>query len=108
MALSEAAEPVFLRSSPSVWMICNFPIIALSSFVDIASIADSADFDRCDRLDKNHAPVADPQPGARPPCEPFDIARSTDTGTPELRRLCPLFAGRTQEGRKHTGLGRTW
>jgi hypothetical protein len=48
-------------------MICNFPIIALSSFVDIASIADSADFDRCDRLDKNHAPVADPQLGARPP-----------------------------------------
>jgi hypothetical protein len=25
-----------------------------------------------------------------------------------LRRLCPLFADRTQEGRKHTGLGRTW
>ena len=36
------------------------------------------------------------------------FARSTDTGTPELLRLCPLFADRTQEGHKHTGLGRTW
>jgi hypothetical protein len=33
------------------------------------------------------------------------IERSQDA---ELRRLCPLFADRTQEGDKQTGLGRTW
>src|SRR5206468_798719 len=28
--------------------------------------------------------------------------------TQELRRLCPLFAERAQEGGKQAGLGRTW
>ena len=36
------------------------------------------------------------------------VARSTESGTRELRRLSPLFAERAQEGGKQTGLGRTW
>jgi hypothetical protein len=36
----------------------DFPIIAISSFVNVPSMADSADFDSCRRLDKNHTPVA--------------------------------------------------
>jgi hypothetical protein len=57
------------RSSPLVWMICDFPI-ALSSFVDVPSMANSADFDSRGRLDQDHAPVADPQPGAWQPTRP--------------------------------------
>jgi hypothetical protein len=60
-----------------VWIICDFPIIALPSFVNVPSIADSADFDSCARLDKNHAPVTDPQPGAWPPCQTLDVTRSS-------------------------------
>jgi hypothetical protein len=36
------------------------------------------------------------------------VAKSTEAGTQELRRLCRLFADRAQEGDKQTGLGRTW
>jgi hypothetical protein len=36
------------------------------------------------------------------------VARSTEARTQELRRLCPFFADRAQEGDKQTGLGRTW
>jgi hypothetical protein len=36
------------------------------------------------------------------------VARSSEARTQELRRLCPLFAERAQEGGKQTGLGRTW
>ena len=36
------------------------------------------------------------------------FARSTEVRTQELRRLCPLFADRAQEGDEQTGLGRTW
>jgi hypothetical protein len=37
------------------------------------------------------------------------VAGSTEAGTRELRRLCPLFAERAQEGGgKQTGLSRTW
>lgn len=35
-------------------------------------------------------------------------AESIATGTPELPRLCPLFADRAQDGDKQTRLGRTW
>jgi hypothetical protein len=35
-------------------------------------------------------------------------ARSSEARTQELRRLCPLFAERAQEGDERTGLGRTW
>jgi len=37
-------------------------------------MANSADFDSCARLDENHAPVADPQPGPWPPCQTLDVA----------------------------------
>src|ERR1700680_1094428 len=63
------------RSLPSVWMICDFPKIALPSFVNVPSMANGADFDICGRLDKNHAPVADPQPGAWPRCQAPEVAR---------------------------------
>jgi hypothetical protein len=36
------------------------------------------------------------------------VARLSKVRTQELRRLCPLFADRAQEGGKPTGLGRTW
>lgn len=36
------------------------------------------------------------------------FAKWTEAGTQELRRLCPLFADRTQEDGKRTGRGRTW
>lgn len=36
------------------------------------------------------------------------FVRSTEARMQELRRLCPLFADRTQEGDTHTGLGPTW
>src|SRR5438034_1265905 len=55
------------RSSPSVWMTLGLPIDALPLFVNVAPMADSANFDVFSRLDKDHAPVAGPQPGARPP-----------------------------------------
>ena len=51
--------------------------MALPSFVDVSSIADRADFDGGSRLDENHAPVADPQPGAKPSCQPLDVTRSS-------------------------------
>ena len=41
-----------------------------------------------------------------PPCV---VCRpSTEVGMRELRRLCPLFAERAQEGGNQTGLSRTW
>jgi len=36
------------------------------------------------------------------------IARLSEVRTQELRRLCPLFADRAQEGGKPTGLAPTW
>jgi hypothetical protein len=36
------------------------------------------------------------------------VARSTEARMRELRRLCPLFAERAQEGGKQTGLSRMW
>jgi len=38
-------------------------------------VANGADFDGCCGLDKNRAPIADPQPGAWPPRQTLDVTR---------------------------------
>jgi hypothetical protein len=48
----------------------------LPSLVDFASMADRTDLDGCARLDKNHAPIADPQPDAGPSLQAPYVTRS--------------------------------
>jgi hypothetical protein len=76
--------------------------MALPSFVNVPSMANSADFDSCGCLDKNHAPIADPQSCAWPPCQALDVAgpgfgKPLDLGLyvgPRVwRKLAKLAAG---------------
>jgi len=49
---------------------------AIPSSVDLPPMTDSADFDGCGSFDKNHAPIADPQPDAGPSLQAPYVTRS--------------------------------